>query len=36
MVRISGPNVILSPPLVLSAEDADAVLAALDKGLAAA
>lgn len=36
MVRVSGPNLILSPPLVLTAEDADQILAALDLGLAAA
>lgn len=34
MVRISGPNLILSPPLVLKAEDADVILKALDAGLA--
>ena len=36
MVRVSGPNIILSPPLVLTAEDAQAILGALDAGLAAA
>ncbi|MEX2520017.1 MAG: aminotransferase class III-fold pyridoxal phosphate-dependent enzyme [Paracoccaceae bacterium] len=36
MVRISGPNIILSPPLVLTKEDAAAIIAALDVGLAAA
>ncbi|MFV8556471.1 aminotransferase class III-fold pyridoxal phosphate-dependent enzyme [Sulfitobacter sp. SBS6] len=36
MVRVSGPNVILSPPLVLTTEDVDQILAALDAGLAAA
>ncbi len=36
MVRVSGPNLILSPPLVLSEGDADTVLAALDAGFAAA
>lgn len=36
MIRISGPNIILSPPLVLTATDADTILSALDKGLAAA
>lgn len=35
MVRVSGPNIILSPPLVLTAEDAQAILDALDVGLAA-
>lgn len=34
MVRVSGPNIILSPPLVLSAADADVILAALDAGFA--
>ena len=36
MVRVSGPNVILSPALVISDTEIDAVLAALDKGFAAA
>jgi putrescine aminotransferase len=36
MVRVSGPNIILSPPLVLSAEDTNVILSALDAGLAAA
>ncbi|MEX0319878.1 MAG: aminotransferase class III-fold pyridoxal phosphate-dependent enzyme [Ruegeria sp.] len=36
MVRVSGPNLILSPPLVLTAEDVRQVLSALDIGLAAA
>lgn len=36
MVRVSGPNLILSPPLVLTAQDVTDILAALDKGLAAA
>ncbi len=36
MVRISGPNLILSPSLVLSAEDVDTILSALDAGLSAA
>lgn len=35
MVRVSGPNVILSPPLVLSAQDVQTILTALDKGFAA-
>jgi len=35
MVRVSGPNVILSPPLVLTEADVDAIVAALDIGLAA-
>ncbi|MCF6233008.1 MAG: aminotransferase class III-fold pyridoxal phosphate-dependent enzyme [Rhodobacteraceae bacterium] len=36
MIRISGPNIILSPPLVLTAVDVDSILEALDVGLAAA
>ncbi len=32
MVRVSGPNLILSPPLVLSQEDAETILTALDAG----
>ena len=32
MIRVSGPNVILSPPLVLTAEDVDTILAALRTG----
>lgn len=36
MVRVSGPNVILSPPLVLAAQDVTDILSALDAGLAAA
>jgi len=36
MVRVSGPNIILSPPLVLTQADADVILSALDAGLAAA
>jgi adenosylmethionine-8-amino-7-oxononanoate aminotransferase len=35
MIRISGPNIILSPSLVLSEQDADVILSALDAGLAA-
>jgi hypothetical protein len=35
MVRISGNNIILSPPLVVTASDVDRILAALDQGLAA-
>ncbi len=35
MIRISGPNIILSPPLVISAAEVDTVLAALDAGLSA-
>ena len=29
MIRVSGPNIILSPPLVLTAQDCDVILAAL-------
>ena len=36
MIRISGNNIILSPPLVLTAEDVADVLAAIDAGLSAA
>ena len=32
MIRVSGPNVILSPPLVLTAEDVGIILAALRSG----
>ncbi len=35
MVRVSGPNIILSPALVLEAADVSAILAALDAGFAA-
>ncbi|OCC07048.1 hypothetical protein BA190_00055 [Labrys sp. WJW] len=36
LVRTSGANVIISPPLVISAEDAARIVAALDAGLSAA
>lgn len=36
MVRISGPNLILSPPLVLTEDDAQIILSAIDAGFAAA
>ncbi|MEZ5447803.1 MAG: aminotransferase class III-fold pyridoxal phosphate-dependent enzyme [Thiolinea sp.] len=36
IVRVSGNNLILSPPLVITAEDVQRILAALDTGLAAA
>lgn len=36
MVRVSGPNVILSPPLVLTAEETAKIVSALDTGLSAA
>lgn len=36
MVRVSGPNIILSPPLVLTEDDVNVILSALDTGLAKA
>jgi len=36
MIRISGPNIILSPPLVSSADDIAKIVSALDTGLSAA
>ncbi|THD83744.1 aminotransferase class III-fold pyridoxal phosphate-dependent enzyme [Aliigemmobacter aestuarii] len=35
MVRVSGPNIILSPPLVLTSADVQTILTALDAGFAA-
>ncbi len=35
MVRVSGPNIILSPPLIITDVDATAILSALDAGFAA-
>lgn len=35
MVRISGPNIILSPPLVLTSDDVTTILSALGEGFAA-
>jgi adenosylmethionine-8-amino-7-oxononanoate aminotransferase len=35
MVRVSGPNIILSPPLVITEADATTILNALDTGFAA-
>jgi len=35
MVRVSGSNIILSPPLVLTSRDVQAILSALDAGLGA-
>lgn len=35
MIRVSGNNVILSPPLILSADDVNVILKAIDTGLAA-
>lgn len=34
MIRVSGPNIILSPSLVISAQDVDVILSALDKSFA--
>lgn len=36
MVRVSGPNILLSPPLILTEADASEILSALDAGFAAA
>ncbi|WP_136443843.1 aspartate aminotransferase family protein [Pacificoceanicola onchidii] len=36
MVRVSGPNLILSPPLILTETEANTILNALDAGFAAA
>jgi adenosylmethionine-8-amino-7-oxononanoate aminotransferase len=36
MVRVSGPNIILSPPLVITPADVQTILSALDAGLTAA
>jgi adenosylmethionine-8-amino-7-oxononanoate aminotransferase len=35
MIRVSGPNIILSPPLVLTSADVQVILSAVDAGLAA-
>ncbi|WP_420569635.1 aspartate aminotransferase family protein [Thalassovita sp.] len=35
MVRVSGPNIIMSPPLVVTENDVQTILAALDAGFAA-
>ncbi|MCR9138800.1 MAG: aspartate aminotransferase family protein [Alphaproteobacteria bacterium] len=35
MVRVSGANIILSPPLILTEADVDTILSALDTGFAA-
>jgi adenosylmethionine-8-amino-7-oxononanoate aminotransferase len=34
MIRVSGPNIILSPPLILSEADAGVILSALNAGFA--
>ena len=36
MVRTSGHNILMSPPLVLTEDEADDILSALDTGLAMA
>ena len=36
MVRWSGTNLVMSPPLILSEEECDGIVAALDEGLSAA
>ena len=36
MVRTSGSNVIISPPLVITAQDVSRIISALDAGLSAA
>ena len=36
MVRVSGPNLILSPPLILTEQHANTILSALDAGFKAA
>jgi adenosylmethionine-8-amino-7-oxononanoate aminotransferase len=36
MIRVSGNNIILSPPLILTARDVEAIAAGLDAGLSAA
>lgn len=33
MIRISGPNIILSPPLILKADEVDTIIGALDVAL---
>jgi hypothetical protein len=34
-VRVSGPNIILSPPLILTSADVSVILTALEAGFAA-
>ena len=36
MVRTSGPNIIISPPLIITAQDVQRILSALDEGLSGA
>ena len=35
MLRISGPNIIMSPPLIIDAADVDEIIGSLDKAFAA-
>ena len=35
MVRAAGPNLLMSPPLVLTSEDVQIIIAALDAGFSA-
>ncbi len=35
IIRISGPNLILSPPLIVTEVESNALLSALDAGFAA-
>ena len=35
MVRVSGPNILMSPPLVLSEDEVGRIIAAVDAGLSA-
>ena len=35
MVRVSGTNIIMSPPLIVTSADVQVILAALDAGFAA-
>ena len=32
MVRVSGPNIILSPPLIINKQDTARIIEALDEG----
>ena len=34
MIRVSGPNIILSPPLIINKQDTAKVVEALDEGFA--
>jgi adenosylmethionine-8-amino-7-oxononanoate aminotransferase len=34
MVRVSGPNIILSPPLIITREEVDVLVDALDAAFA--